>query len=57
MLYIIACQVRNQTNVHDLKVKVEALRADYDRRKRAMKAQEVIIAEPIEDAAPLKKAA
>ena len=55
VLYAIACQVRNQTSVHDLKIKVEAMRADYERRKQAMKASEVIIAVPVDE--PAQKAA
>jgi len=57
VLYVIACQVRNKTSVHDLKIQVEVMRADYERRKQAMKGEEVIFAEPVEESVSVKNAA
>ncbi len=51
VLYAIACQIRNQTSFDDLKVKVEAMRADYERRREAAKARAEIFAEPVEEGA------
>jgi len=47
VLYAIACQVRNHTDVSDLKVRVESMRADYEQRQKAAKAGEEIIAEVV----------
>jgi hypothetical protein len=46
ILHAVAAQLRNQTSVHDLRVQVAALRADYDRRRRALQeAAETIVDE------------
>lgn len=57
VLYVIACHTRNMTGVHDLKVRVETIRADHLKRRQAQKDAEVIYAEPVSDGNAGRKAA